>query len=125
MADITFSGPLFDGRAALAVRDLCSDAEDNIGARAVELVRGRLNVVLKHQTGTYRMKVHKERRAGWVTISDGDIIYGNWLEGVGERNKTTRFKGYWSFRKSASQLKKEAPAIVEGLLTSRYLGRMN
>ena len=45
-------------------------------------------------------------------IRDGNVIYGPWLEGIGSRNITTRFKGYHSFRLTAQELQQEAPKIV-------------
>jgi hypothetical protein len=51
------------------------------------------------------------------------VIYGPWLEGVGSRNRTTRFKGYFTFRRTAQQLKSRSTAVANGVLR-RYLSRM-
>jgi len=37
-------------------------------------------------------------------ISDNGVIYGPWLEGVGSRNATTRFKGYANYRRNVQQI---------------------
>ena len=48
-----------------------------------------------------------------VVVHDRRIIYGPWLEGVGSRNATTRFKGYSSFRRAFQELERQAPRLVE------------
>jgi hypothetical protein len=58
-------------------------------------------------------------------VQDGGVIYGPWLEGVGSRNRTTRFKGYFTFRRTTAQLNVRATPIAEELLHGKYLREMN
>jgi hypothetical protein len=48
-----------------------------------------------------------------VELHDSGVVYGPWLEGVGRRNKVSRFKGYSSFRKSLQDLEKMGAAEIE------------
>lgn len=117
-------GPLFDGRAAKAVRDFCDAAEEEIAQEGVSLVRAQLGRVLQHPTGYYESQVQADRASGDWRVTDGDVIYGPWLEGVGSRNQTTRFKGYMTFRKTAKRIDRLAKGTAERILP-RYIERMN
>ena len=64
------------------------------------------------QTGHYRRGIHTVLRGLLGRIDDSNSVYGPWLEGVGSRNATTRFKGYHSFRRVANELQQEAPRIM-------------
>lgn len=129
MADemkVTVSGPLFDGTAARAVQEFVDDARDEIGQHAEDLVLARLGTVLQHPTGYYESQV-RARSAGadTVVVSDGGVIYGAWLEGVGSRNfPATRFKGYQHWRESKQAAQRDAPEIADRLLRVRYLPEM-
>ena len=121
--EINRSGPIFDGRAMKAAADASKDIEKDVAEVGAMLVRANLNTVLRHQTPHYRLQVEARRDPlGWK-VSDGGVIYSAWLEGVGSRNKTTRFKGYFTFRRTTQELKSRANAIANGTLR-RYLSRM-
>ena len=50
-------------------------------------------------TGHYRRSIHGDLASSLHgRIHDSNVVYGPWLEGVGSRNDTTRFKGYAIFR---------------------------
>ena len=124
MSDVRATGPLFDGRAKQAIRDFCREAEQEIADQGVEDVQHQLDRVLKHPTGWYRSHIQTDSASVGVEINDDGIIYGPWLEGVGSRNKTTRFKGYFTFRKVNQTLQRKAKGIAETVLP-KYLRRMN
>ena len=70
-------------------------------------------------------RVRKSR--GGAEVWDGGhggAVYGPWLEGVGSRNATTRFKGYWAFRKATSALDHAIEEIGDRLFRSRYHRRL-
>lgn len=117
------SGPLFDGRADTALDGYLRDAQLTVAKEAKRRVLSRLSQVLRNPTGTYEGAIDiVESEDPFVT--DGDIIYGPWLEGVGSRNKTTRFKGYRTFRLVAQKLKEDVGQIAERVLP-KWLSRMN
>ena len=119
----TREGPLFDGRVEKAIANAADDTEKTVATLGASMVRSRLNVVLKKQTPIYRFKVRAEPDApGWM-IHDQRMIYGPWLEGTGSRNRTTRFKGYRTFRIITQELNKKAKVIAEGVV-ARWLGGM-
>ncbi len=116
--DVTTSGPIFDGRADLALRHACEDSERQLAILGASMLRQRMNRVFKVQTPYYRMQVEAiPDPPGWV-IWDQDVAYGPWLEGTGSRNRTTRFKGYFSFRLTAADLQRRAVAVCERVLVT-------
>ena len=116
--DVTVSGPLFDGRADIALGHACAESERQIAIIGASMVRTRLNRVLRKQTPYYRLQVEAQpEMPGWK-IWDQDVVYGPWLEGTGSRNKTTRFKGYFTFRLIAAQLQRRAAVICEKIITT-------
>ena len=66
------------------------------------------------QTGHYNRSIHGKTSASLNgTISDSNVVYGPWLEGVSSRNESTRFKGYGIFRKTRDKLQGMAHDIME------------
>jgi hypothetical protein len=106
-------GPLFDGRLERAIDKGLQDGLEDVAQRGVDLVRQRLHGVLRHPTGHYESRVQTERAGADLAVTDGGIVYGPWLEGVSERNRTTRFKGYATFRRTTGELDRQAGSIVE------------
>lgn len=117
-------GPIFDGRAAAAAAQFAQAAEEEIAETGVNLVRAELGRVLKHPTGYYESQIQTDRSAGSTLITDGGVIYGPWLEGIGTRNSpVTRFKGYSTFRRVGQRVDRQAKLIAERVLP-KYLRRM-
>lgn len=122
MGEVRLSGPLFDGRIAAIMDSYCQSTEKVIAQRGVQMVRSNLDKVLQHPSGRYRSNIKMNNRKDSI-VWDGPIVYGNWLEGTGSRNKTTRFKGYWTFKKTTKLLQAEAVELAEKNL-ALYIGRM-
>jgi hypothetical protein len=122
-ATVRLNGPLFDGKATSAVGDFLKDAEQEVGDYAVNAVQARLSRVLKHPTGHYRSRIQTDRSSNGVGVTDGNVVYGPWLEGVGSRNRRSRFKGYHTFRLVAQEIEHKAAEVAEKQLP-KYLGRM-
>jgi len=111
-------GPLFNGQADSASDALCDDMSRDVAQRGVDMVRANLDGVLKHPTGRYRSSI-VSTRVNPSRITDGGSVYGPWLEGTSSRNRTTRFKGYSTFRRTAQQLGATATRGTDQLVASR------
>lgn len=120
-------GPLFNGQARRATRDFNEAWERETAEEALGLIKDSFHIHFKHPTGYYESHVRiKNDMGGHPVVHDGGLIkYGPWLEGVGSRNATTRFKGYHSFRNAAAVISRRAEHIGTALLHRRYLRRMN
>lgn len=119
MGEPTLSGPLFDGGFELIMRDYTSQAEIDIANQGERILRTNLHTTLKHPTGKYESHIESDGNV----ISDDRSVYGPWLEGTGSRNKTTKFKGYANFRRTAQELQTRAAGIANLTLKS-FIGRM-
>jgi len=115
---------MFDGQAKRAAHDFSRKASEKIADEGAEMVRDQLHEVIRHPTGYYeshiQVRVHSELDR---VITDGGIVYGPWLEGTSERNNTTRFKGYKTFRLIKQELESKAGDIAERILPL-YKSRM-
>jgi spermidine synthase len=118
------TGPFFSAAAADVPREFLEDFENAYAAEGVKRVKATLGSRLRHPTGRYQRGIHTTRVADSTVVTDNRAVYGPWLEGTGSRNKTTRFKGYRSFRLTAQQLDKDAANYADNLFASRYLGRL-
>lgn len=120
---VNFSGPLFDARRAVVLDRMCDGIERDVAQRGVNLVHTRLGQVLRHPTGRYESRIVSSNRADSRVVSDSNIVYGPWLEGVGSRNATTRFKGYHTFRLVAQAVDRESAGIADDVV-AREIGAL-
>jgi len=113
--EITFNGPLFDGRAERAIDRACNDALDDVSAFAEERVLMGTSVSFKTRTPYYETMVTTTRVSSDVSLVwDQGVIYGAWLEGVGSRNApVTRFAGYHHWRKAKEAVTARGPQIAD------------
>lgn len=119
------TGPIYDGRAARAARDFTDEIEDEGAEWALGQVKDHFHTSFKAPTGYYESNVRVSSVGGSEVVNDGGTIaYGPWLEGVGSRNNTTRFKGYHAFRQAASALDRRFEQMGDELLRHRYIRRM-
>lgn len=111
---VTVHGPIVDGRAVAVTHQMCEAATEVVAAQAYANVMTNLNASIAHPTPYYETQVtvtnrsHTER-----SVNDRGVIYGPWLEGTSTRNRTTRFKGYASFRRAAQKTQAETPRLVQ------------
>lgn len=108
-AEITITGPVFDGQAEKALDAATDEVAQTLSERGVELVQQELDKVLQHPTGAYRSGIHFEASSG--KIVDGGQRYGPWLAGTSSRNQKTSFKGYKHWQVALKLLRREAKGV--------------
>jgi len=123
VADVTVSGPIFDGRAVAAVARFCEDAQSEVAQQGLADVHEIYNARIRNPTPYYETQLTMEIIGADAVVHDRGIIYGPWLNGTGTRNATTRFKGYAGFRITKQQLPGKVPGLIEPIL-ARYLPEM-
>lgn len=121
---MTVSGPLFTGALAGMIDAMLMEMTATLAFGGLATWKQNLDASLKNPTPYYETQVTAEPRGEEFVIHDRGIIYGPWLEGVGSRNKTTRFKGYSALRRAYQDLVQRAPGMLEPILT-RWVERMN
>lgn len=123
MSQTTIKGPLFSGEAASTIKAFQDEAETTIGDYVVNEIQSELGRVLKNPTGYYRSHIVTDRQSDDSAVHDSNVVYGPWLEGVGSRNKSSRFKGYATFRRVSQQISARVGPVAEKILP-KYLGRL-
>lgn len=136
--DVEASGPVFNGDWAFTILRYRYILTKTLGDRAVNMIKAYLPTQYKYLSnpeslhgtkhfhpGLYESDIHTDRSTADVNlVHDTPVVYGPWLEGLGSRNQTTRFKGYHTFRKMAQMLNLEAEAIAEDVIQI-YIRELN
>lgn len=117
---VTKRGPMFDGRADVAASEASEDSARTVAIEGSRMVRTRQNAMFRTQTPYYRTHTQARRTVDGWRITGPAVAYGHWLEGTSERNRTTRFKGYFIFRSMAAVLRMRAVAIATPVV-ARYV----
>jgi hypothetical protein len=133
------SGPIPDGAAPHIVRDFSERATERLAETAADWIRIDANAMDRSGRGG------TGRAAAGVTVSSrsamafaggggvervvfGEMIRGQvwwpWLEGTSQRNRSTRFKGYHTFRNNSRKLDEHLQEIIRPLVEDmvRQLG---
>lgn len=124
---ISTSGALFDMRGPRIFDEFADDLEEEGAEWALDHIQGTFHTHFKHPSGFYESNVRIHDTVGGTEVWDGGYagpVYGPWLEGVGSRNNTTRFKGYRAFRKAATALERRIEGMGERLLHRNVIHRL-
>lgn len=120
-------GPIFDGRAHRVFEDFGEDLEDDGAEYALQHIRRTFATSFRMPTGYYESHVHINNTTNGAVVEDGGLagpVYGPWLEGVGSRNATTRFKGYHAFRNAAQALERRIEDMGYRLMNRNHIHRL-
>jgi hypothetical protein len=119
------SGPLFDGNVDRIMESICAKVTEEVAQQGYDRVQQRLHQVLRHPTGYLQSRIKTDRISPTrASINNGRLVYGPWIEGTGSRNRTTRFKGYHTFRIVTQDLDAVAGEIAAKII-AREIGRLN
>ena len=136
--DVSAKGPVFDGTWAFTVMRYRFALTQTLGKMGVNWIKNYLpsvyeylkNPSVLHGTkhfypGLYESDIHTDRQTVDINlVHDTPVVYGPWVEGVGSRNATTRFKGHHAFRLAAQQLNLEAEAVANEVIQI-YIKELN
>ena len=118
-------GTIFDKAATRSAgRRMITAINKDVAESGVRRIRAHFVRVLQHPTGYLSSQVETALRGTRTIIWDQDIVYGPWIEGTSDRNMTTTFKGYHTFRIVQQRLEKDAPRIAQKHV-DRYIREMN
>lgn len=122
-----YNGPIFDLRARRAFSDMREELEEEAAEWSLDHIRSSFHRNFKHPTGYYESNVEVRNSSTGHEVWDGGWagpVYGPWLEGVSDRNSTSRFKGYHAFRRAAEQLERRIGERGEALLYRNVIPRL-
>jgi hypothetical protein len=74
--DVSYHGPVFDGRAQQMTDRAVRDMEHHLASVGADYVRAELERVLRKETPYYRLQVTSTEYPGRTVINDGGMIYG-------------------------------------------------
>lgn len=120
-------GALFTTEAHRLFEEFEDDLEEEGAEWALDHIKRTFHTSFKEPTGSYESHVRIHGTPSGQEVWDGGAAgpaYGPWLEGVGSRNDTTRFKGYHAFRKAAAALEARIEAMGERLLHRNVIRRL-
>lgn len=121
---VKHKGQIFNAAATKAsAARMVIHINEALAQEGVDRVKARLGHVLQHPTGYYRSRITVQKRSTYRGITDGGVIYGGWLEGVSSRNRTTRFKGYHTFRMVMQELNKDKTKLAQPLV-NKFIGEI-
>lgn len=125
---VTYAGPLFEYGHAI-VEEYLAKVKDEVAKAGESFLHfyGRQFFRYEHspRTGQWDDNIVVNIVATDRVITDR-VIYNAWLEGVGSRNETSRFKGYRMWRLTTQDLNRQKNIIAEMTLTTGgYLERLN
>lgn len=115
MAVIIKVGPFFEPGAPAKVDASIKRARHRMATRAKAHVDANLRGSIRHPTPFYQLHIDTKMVGDVEIVHDSDIVYGPWLEGVSERNRSTRFKGYFAFRRAHNSTERDAQEIAHAL----------
>lgn len=122
---IKHKGALLNSAASqAAAKRVVVNLNDNLAQVAYDRVQTRLQRVLRNPTGFYQSRIQVERRDTYRGVWDQNVAYGGWLEGVDSRNRTTRFKGYNTFRLVAQSMRQDKEKLAQPAV-DRFVQEMN
>lgn len=119
---ITLRGPLFSGVAERDLELAIASVQREVASYAE--FQWQMNMTQSFQNPSnpprYQSKINVMRREQDLVVNDGwpgsGLAYGPWLEGVGTRNATTRFKGYFAMRRAANSVAQKVGAIAKPII---------
>lgn len=125
MAEIRFHGPVFTPAAKLLFNTLTKDIETKVAAETRRRVVTLEHAFFRHPTGYYESRTRAKPRSDYHVVTDSGVIYGPWLEGIGSRNRTTRFKGYFFWRKAYQSMIRSGAMQVAKPMVQRAVNALN
>lgn len=127
---VATKGPLFTGVAQADLEAAIDAVKRAVAEEAERKWQANMTASFKHPSSPphYQSKINITRREADLVVSDGypgsGVLYGPWLEGVGSRNATTRFKGYFSMRKAANSIAQKASSVAKPII-DRFITKAN
>jgi hypothetical protein len=128
---VTTHGPLFTSANQTIPRKMLRDIERDVAEATQRLVQEKGQASFRYERKTYnvpgkwRASIHTDLSSDHAIVTDGGIVYGAWLEGVSSRNETTRFKGYFMWRRSLQAMRRGRAEKIAQPIVDRAVRELN
>ena len=128
---MTREGPLFDGRADVAVKEWLDATKMEVAETGADWIRIAAHGMDKSGRGGTGRAAEAVRVSRFGSSSDVRVLGGMekgtvwwpWLEGDSQRNIRSKFKGYHVFRLTRLRLRRYVTPIAQKRL-EEFIGRM-
>lgn len=120
---VVVSGPFFSTMGPL-ITGMLDEMKFAVASQALADVQHNLDRSIRHPTPYYETQITVQQRVDDWVVHDRGVAYGPWLEGTSSRNRTTRFKGYASFRRAVQSAGQKAPPIL-AVIAQRFVNGVN
>jgi hypothetical protein len=129
MAQVILKGAAWTSAAPLIIEQARREVEVKVAAETAKIVRAYGQASFRYESSPPTLKwmrsVHPEARNDYHVATDRAIIYGHWLEGTGTRNRTTRFKGYFMWRRAFQYMERVGALKVAEPIVARAVRALN
>lgn len=109
------SGPLANGGMAKAADKWTENTSQALADEAVRMLKAFPMDKSGRSKGGFAANLNPVRKSLNTMVIHGPTVRGvtwaPWLEGITDRNRSTKFRGYHLFRKTAAALNRIAPDI--------------
>ena len=122
--EVLLSGPFFTSAMPSLIAVMLDEMKFAVASQVLADVQYNLDRSIRNPTPYYETQIMVQQRVDDWVVHDRGVSYGPWLEGTSSRNRTTRFKGYASFRRALQDAATKAPQIVASV-AARFVNRMN
>ena len=125
---VRLEGPIFTGEAQKAAGELAAALAREAAELGQYMIKRDTERMTKSGSDTGRAAEGVQLTGAGTSyrifggISEGRYSWP-WLEGVSQRNTSTGFKGYRSFRRTRLRLRKQAPAALQPII-DEFTARM-
>jgi hypothetical protein len=122
MIHVNERGPLFTGVAEAELAAAVLAVQKEVASYAEFQWQMNMTESFQHpsEPPRYQSHVNTMKRGSDLVVNDGwpgsGLVYGPWLEGVGSRNASTRFKGYFALRRAANSVTQKTAAIAKPVI---------
>jgi len=120
------SGPFLSGQFEKTMPGVIQAIDEAGAAFALQELNRLANQDFQNPTGKYQQHLQLSTTDLGLQVNDGPLgaIYGAWLEGVASRNKRSRFKGYFLWRRAAQKVRINTIQIANQTVQA-FVARMN
>jgi hypothetical protein len=109
-------GPISDGRMARDAEAYSHDVASAIADSAHDTWLNNLHGSIRHETPYYTTQIRKHELAPTrYEISDGGVVYGDWLE-TGQYTPRRMFDGYHAQLRAEEEVKRKRGNIARRIL---------
>lgn len=123
---IARAGPFLSGQFEKRMPGVITEIDQAGADYALKELNRLADQSFQNPTGHYQSHLQVTQSDLGLQVDDGPLgaVYGAWLEGVASRNKRSRFKGYFLWRRASQKVRANTIQIANKTVAA-FVARMN